>query len=283
MQCVEQFDFADLVSMGNRAGHSLLLFVRNSLSGIACIGLAACSGDNATSAGSGSLETGTAGSTARMVIDGDYLYAISGSTVQLFDISAPATPLPWTQVTIDWDIQTLFPYENYLLVGAADGVHILDNSIPASPQLVGDFQHALAQDPVVAQDGVAYVTLKRDDTMVPNGIVNQLNVIDISDVTQPALVQTQPMQGPSGLSVTGDRLYVCDGVAGIKIFSLADKFNPVPQQSIPNVDCSDVIARNDKLYVIDDRGFSQYDTLTPGIPQLLSTVDSEPVIYLVDR
>lgn len=228
-------------------------------------------------------QTGTAGSTARMVIDGDYLYAISGSTVQLFDITAPATPVAWTQVTIDWDIQTLFPYENYLLVGAADGIHILDNTDRAAPRHVGDFQHAVTRDPVVAQDNVAYATLRRDDTQVANGIVNQLNVIDISNVENPILVQTQDLQGPSGLAVRDERLYVCDGTAGLKIFDITDKLAPTVSQILANVECDDVIATDDTLHVIGPLDYSQYNTSLAIRPQLMSTIRREPVIYLVDR
>ncbi len=244
--------------------------------------LTACS-DGSTEGGSGGdLITGTAGSTARMTIAGDYLYAIAGSRVQLFDITTPQTPAPWTQVQIDWNIQTLFPYNQYLLVGAANGVHILDNSDPASPQQVGDFRHATAIDPVVAQDDVAYVTLKRDTSRPGPGIANQMNVVDIRDVTNPQLLDTIPMQGPAGLSVQGQRLYVCDGVAGLKTFDISDPVNPVAIDALNGVDCRDVIALNEQLYVIDERGLSQYD-LTTGKPMLMSTVDAEPVVYVINQ
>lgn len=242
-------------------------------------------GCNENGTGSSAVEsgvTGTGGSTARMIISGDYLYAIAGSNVQLLDISTPASPTPWTQVQIDWDIQTLFPYGDYLLVGAADGMHILDNTDPASPEYVGDFQHARAVDPVVAQNGVAYVTLKVDTTQPANGIANQMNVIDITDVTQPVLLDTVAMQGPEGLSVSGDRLYVCDDIAGLKIFDVSSPAQPVILDSIAVVDCSDVIATTERLYVINDDGLAQYD-LSTGTPVLMSIIETEPVVYAVGR
>lgn len=243
--------------------------------------LSACDSDGSSSS-DGAVLTGTGGSTARMTISGDYLYAISGSRVQLFDISTPASPQPYTQVEVDWDIQTLFPYENYLLVGAASGVHILDNTDPAAPQYVGDFTHARALDPVVAQDGYAYVTLRRDPGVQGVDIANQMNVLDITDVTQPRLLETIAMQGPAGLSVEGEQLYVCDGAAGLKTFSLLDPASPEFSQSVPGVDCFDVIAQGQKLFVIDDLGLSQYSTAT-GVPILLSTIDTEPVVYVTGQ
>ena len=41
------------------------------------------------------------------------------------------------------------------------------NTDPASPREVGRFEHVSAKDPVVAQDGIAYVTLAADFTRPP--------------------------------------------------------------------------------------------------------------------
>lgn len=254
----------------------LLVLVSSALS------LAACNSESSSNSSDGSAVTGTGGSTARMTISGDYLYAISGSNVQLFDITVPESPVPYTQVQVEWDIQTLFPYEDYLLVGAASGLHILDNTDPASPRYVGDFTHARTLDPVVAQDGYAYVTLKRDTSLQTGGdIANQLNVVDISDVTQPRLLETVSMQEPAGLAVDGSELYVCDGVAGLKTFDLIDPAKPEIANVLRGVDCMDVIAQNQRLYVIDDLGLQQYSTAS-GVPVLLSSIDTRPVVYVLD-
>ena len=235
--------------------------------------IVACEDSGSSSSSDSNGDTGTGGSTARMTISGDYLYAIAGSNVQLLDITVPESPIPWTKVWIDWDIQTLFPYGDYLLVGAADGMHILDNTDPASPEYVGDFQHARAVDPVVAQNDIAYVTLKVDTSRPENGVENQMNVIDITDVTQPVLLDTIPMQGPEGLSVSGERLYVCDDIAGVKIFDVSTPTEPMIEGSIAGLDCSDVIAEGNLLFVISDEGLHQYD-LSIEPPVLLSTIET---------
>jgi len=209
-------------------------------------------------------DTGVGGSTARMAIVGDFLYAISGRNLQLFDISEPQAPNPWVKVDVSREIQTLFPYQNFLLIGAADGVYILDNSDQASPVQVGEFTHATAQDPVVAQDGYAYVTLKSDFTR-PNGFIDdQLNVVDIRDVTNPVLVGEQAMQAPEGLVIADNKLFVCDGIAGLKQFDISDPEVPVFEDSLPMLDCNDLIAQNNILYVITDSSIHQYDySVTP--------------------
>lgn len=231
------------------------------------------SGSSSIGANGGST-TGVAGSTARMVIVDDYLYAIADNKIQLFDITTPSAPAPWVKVTVDWNIQTLFPYNDYLLVGAADGVHIMDNSQPAAPRLVGDFRHGTAIDPVVASGNYAYVTLKNDPAAF-NSVDDQMNVIDISDFTNPQLVNTIAMQSPEGLSVLEEdkRLFVCDGVAGIKQFDLTDPIAPAIVDSVPQVDCNDLIAHKGILYAITDTSLLQYDySVSP--PGLLSAIET---------
>lgn len=205
--------------------------------------------------------TGKGGSTARMTIAGDYLYAIAESDIQLFDISQPDAPNPWSRVSIAWDIETLFPHEDYLLVGASSGVYIMDNSDQANPFQVGEINHVVARDPVVAADGYAYVTLREG--------INEMQVIDISDVTRPTEVFSQSMQYPSGLSVLDGTLYVCDDVAGLKLFDLSDPARPLIRETIRDVACNDVIAHNLILYVITPTELLQYD-LRGTSPVLLS-------------
>lgn len=230
-------------------------------------------GGSGSSGGADGLVTGTGGSTARMTIVGDYLYAISGNSLQLFDVSVPSSPNPWTQVRVDWDIQTIFPYGDYLLVGAADGVHILDNSDRAAPMYLTDFTHATTQDPVVAQNGYAYVTLKSDFTR-PNGFIeDQMNVLDINDITDPQLIFDLPMQEPEGLAVIGNQLFICDGVAGLKEFDVSNPAEPRVASVLADVNCNDVIARNGILYVITDFSLQQYDySVSP--PAILSRLNS---------
>ena len=229
--------------------------------------LTAVAGINACdeSSGGGS-STGTGGSTARMTIVGDYLYAIANADVQLFDISTPSTPNPWARVNVDWNIETLFPHQNYLLVGAADGLHILDNSDPANPEYVGDFRHATARDPVVASENYAYVTLSSEFAGP-----NELNIIDIVDVRAPRLVKTLAMQQPTGLAVTQQRLYVCDGAAGLKIFDRTDPVELLLTATVSDINCNDVIAAP-----ADDSGENSLLTILPEPDSDLPDSPAEP-------
>lgn len=238
---------------------------------------AGCGGDGSGSSSDSitGTSTGTGGSTARMTIDGDFLYAISSSSeVQLFDITQPADPLPVARVPIGRNIETLFPFGDYLLIGAEAGMFIMDNRDRRNPQFLSEFTHARARDPVVAHEGYAYVTLRSDGF----GFANQMDVVNINDINNPTLERTIAMQSPSGLTVGvtdngsfREELYVCDDVAGIKIFDLTDNANPTVVDTIRDVNCNDVIAANGILYVITDNSLIQYD-YTQSPPVRLSVV-----------
>lgn len=230
------------------------------------------SGSN-SSDGSTGLQTGRGGSTARMTIQGDYLYAIAGRDVQLFDITSPSAPAPWVTVPVAWDIETLFPYQNYLLIGAESGMHIMDNTDPGSPYYLAEFTHAQARDPVVANNGYAYVTLRSDGDRFSGA--NQMDVINLANISNPTLVRTLAMQSPSGLSVEQNSLYVCDGIAGLKIFDVTDPASPVFTESIRSINCNDVIVQDGLMYIITDDALLQYDS-TVSPPVLLSQVMAQP-------
>ncbi|PID60480.1 MAG: hypothetical protein CSB44_10360 [Gammaproteobacteria bacterium] len=243
------------------------------------------SSDSTGAGGSGGLGNGTGvgGSTARMTIAGDYLYALAESDLQLFDITTPFAPNPWSRVNIARDVETIFPYEDYLLMGASSGMYIYDNTDKANPRELGSLLHAVAEDPVVASRNHAYVTLRSD-----SGGANQLDVIDISDPTNPTLVKSLGMQYPRGLSASsdGDSLYVCDDVAGLKTFDISDPTNPAPRDTL-DVNCRDVIAHEQKLYAITGTELVQYD-LTTSPPRHLSTMrptrgQVQPVVVVLDE
>jgi len=201
-----------------------------------------------------------------MALIDDYLYAISGDVIQLFNVEGGRDPELWAAVQLDFSIETLFPYGNYLLVGADSGVFILDNSDRANPVLIGEFIH---------------VTLSRDPAEFPNENTDRMDVVDISDPANPQLIHTINMQGPRGLALDGDLLHVCDGDAGIKTFSIENPTEPNLQFVLPNDQCVDMIVAGDILITFSEDGISQYD-LTTGRPMKISELQREAVIYLLN-
>lgn len=229
--------------------------------------LHSCGGGGADGTGASAGDTGTAGSMSRFAIVDDYLYTIVGSSLQIFDISTPSRPAPWAKVRVGFNIETLFSYQSYLYVGASDGVYIYENSNPEFPEYVSLFRHFRGCDPVVVQGNYAYVTLRGGGFCW--GFANQLDVIDISVPSQPVLVKSYPMQGPQGLGIDGNLLFVCDGTAGLKVFDAMDPLQLQPLQTIPDIDCYDVIPQQQNLVVSDDLGILQYNYA--ALPMLLQS------------
>jgi len=206
--------------------------------------------------------TGTGGSTARFTIVDNILYTISGAYLQTYDISDVSTPkkiLMSTDGFMGFDVETLFAYNGYLFVGGQLGMDMYDIiANPKSPPKVSEFNHARSCDPVVVQDNLAYVTLRGGSGC--NRFTNQLDIIDVSNITQPKLLKTFPLTGPKGLGIDGSNLFVCDGWAGLKAFDV-DVVNLVLTENwvVSDLDCNDVIPNNGELVVTSNNRVSQFD------------------------
>jgi hypothetical protein len=151
-------------------------------------------------------------------------------------------------------------------------MHILDISDPASPSKISTYEHIRSCDPVVVDDQYAYVTL-RSGTFC-QGFSNQLEVIDISDLTAPILLQTYPMTNPHGLGVDGNTLFICDGSDGLKAFDISD-INTISQHMLfqdKTINAVDVIPLNSVLMMIGADGIFQYDYSDPNNIALLSQI-----------
>lgn len=214
--------------------------------------------DGSGSESSGS--TGVGGSTARFTIVGDYLYTIDANYLYLFRILDSGAPSVWLKQWVGWGIETIFPFSGNLLIGSTSAMYIYDVSTDASnPLQTSSINHFTSCDPVVAEGDYAYVTLRSGNTC-GNSDINELQIIDISDLDYPKLKTRKSMYGPSGLGIENGILFICDGKAGIKIFDARNNpVNPVFLQKIEIETAKDVIPYNNTLIVTSDIGVMQYD------------------------
>jgi hypothetical protein len=206
---------------------------------------------------SSSPATGIGGSMARFTIYNDYLYTINESQLELFDISELSAPEKGSVVELGWGIETLFPYGDKLFIGANNGMHIMDNQIPEAPKKLSTYEHVRSCDPVVVRDNYAFVTLRSGNTCA--GFTNQLDIVDISDLSNPTLFKTYPMDNPHGLGVDGDCLFITEGDFGLKFFDARDVNSIEKKASFPNIHAIDVIPLDGVLMLIGDDGLYQYN------------------------
>ena len=223
-------------------------------------GLKAMEFDALASASSGnrSVSNGTGGSMARFGLANDRLYAVSYSDIKIFNTAIPENPTYIKQVDVgSWDIETIFPFEQYLFLGSQTGMYIYDISNKDNPVQQSRFAHARVCDPVVSDGQYAYVTL-RNGTQC-GGFTNQLDVVNIQNISSPALVKSYPLTNPHGLSVDGNLLLICDGADGLRVL--------------------DIARRDDVKRIGWLQGLKTYDVITLGGLALVSASDG---LYLVD-
>ena len=230
---------------------------------------------NAPSNSSGSPGSGLGGSFARFTIYSDFLYVVDSWSMHVFDIQDQLQPEEVNLINLGWGIETIFPYHNNLFIGSNTGMQIFDNSDPKNPQFVSDFTHALACDPVVVQDDIAYITLRTGNRCF--GLTDQLDIVDVTSLENPTLIKSYPMDNPHGLAIDGDILFLCEGDYGFKVFDVSNRLD-VDQNLLvhySDIPAYDVIAIDSHLILVGEKGIYQYDYADPRNLKLLSVISTQ--------
>lgn len=228
-------------------------------------------GDTASPSSSAGSD-GQASSLARFAIMGNTLYAVDASHLRTFDLSTPETPTAGPVINLGLGVETIFPQSPYLFIGSQQGMFIY-NTASGTPQLLGTYTHAVSCDPVVVAGRYAYVTLRNDGPCTRG--LNQLDVVDLSNLRLPRLAQSYPLTQPVGLGVDSALVFVCD--KGLKVF---DAHNAPALQQIQSfsIAATDVIARRGLLLVTGTDGLYQYryNAAGAGSLQQLSRIPVVP-------
>lgn len=232
---------------------------------------------SSSSGNNGAVSVGVGGSMARFTITGQYLYTVDDSSLDVLDLTNARQPSLAKTIEIGWGIETIFPYGNHLFIGANNGMHIFDNSNPLSPQHLSTFAHVRSCDPVFVSGNLAYVTLRNGNFC--QGFVNQLDVIDVSDLSNPFLLKSYPMHNPHGLSITEDHLYLCEGDQGLKVFDIND-WETIDQNLVAHLQgffTFDIITIGSRklAMVIGEDGLHQFDITDPSNLKALSVLSTK--------
>ena len=204
----------------------------------------------------GGSPTGIAGSMARFALMNNYLYTVGESQLKVIDIATAANPVVANTVNLSWGIETIYPFKGKLFIGSNTGMYIFNTANPAAPVQLSTFSHARVCDPVIADDKYAYITL-RNGTQC-QGFINELDIVDISNLAAPVLVKKFDMTNPHGLSKDGNLLFICDGRDGLKIYDASLVTNLLLKKQISNFETYDVIAYNGVAIVVAKDGLYQF-------------------------
>lgn len=213
-----------------------------------------------------SSSSGKAGSMARFTIKDNFMYAVSETSLNIFNLKERGQPQLVQTLELGWGIETIFSYKDLLFFGTRTGMLIYNIADPENPMYVSEYQHIYSCDPIVVEDGYAYVTL-RTQAQCPRG-ENELQIYDIKDPTAPILIKSYDMGNPWGLGIDRKKLFVCDGKYGLKVFDAGDPEQIQLLETIEYVNGYDVIPHEQILIVSARDGIYQFDYSAQQLKQL---------------
>jgi len=229
---------------------------------------------NSSTNSNGASNQGISGSITKLTLVNDYLYVMEGNVLIPFDLSNPTNPIAKDGQNIWRSVETLFAYNSHIFMGTTTGMLIYDTSNPDQPNYISSVNHMRGCDPVVIENDIAYVTVRSGGTRC-SGILNQLDVIDVSNVSNPHILKSFPLTNPHGLGIDGTALFICDGSDGLKLFNATDPLtvgNNLSEQ-FNNIQATDIIPFNNIAIVIGDDGIYQYDYSDQSNLELLSKIN----------
>lgn len=200
---------------------------------------------------------GQGGSLARFNIVNDYLYAVDSHFINVFEISDLENPQDLEDVYAGFDIETIFHSGDHLFLGSMRGMYIYDISNPSMPDFVSEFQHGTACDPVVVDENYAYVTLRGGNNC--GALESGLFIVDISNILDPKLAVNYPMDEPYGLGIKDEKLFVCDGSSGLKVYDKTNIEELVSLNHFKDIVTFDVIPLENSLLMVGEEVLYQYE------------------------
>ncbi len=203
----------------------------------------------------------TGGSMARFTLVNDYMYAVDQGNLYSFSLSNPQQPTETNRQNVGWNIETIYPFKENLFIGSSAGMFIYNINNPGVPSKQSEFSHVSSCDPVIANDKYAFVTLRSGTAC--QGFTNQMEVLNVQNITSPQLIKTYPFTNPHGLGLSDKTMFLCDGHAGLRIL---DAGNPSNIKETMNFDigtATDVILIGNTAYVTTTNKVLIYEFSSP--------------------
>lgn len=203
-------------------------------------------------------DTGTGGSLARFTIAQGYLYVVDHQNLSTFNLANPANPVSVNVIQVGFNIETIFAWKDKLFVGSQSAMYIYSIANPSAPQYLGEASHIRACDPVVANDSIAYVTVRSNSSC--GGDMNSLLVYDYRNALYPVLMNEIGLSNPQGLGLQGNTLFVCDNQNGLVVYALEKNYyKPLEITTIKGETFYDCIPDGNILICMIEGGTAIYD------------------------
>jgi len=229
--------------------------------------------EDASNPGGPGGQSGQAGSMSRFAYVDGYLYIVDSDNLRSLDMSDIRNISVSGNQQISWEVETIFPYNDFLFLGTTTGMVVLNRVVnPKVPIWTTSFTHARGCDPVVVYDDKAYVTLRGGSRC--GAAEDALHIVDISKIEQPTLLESYMMEGPFGLAASDSLLLICDGTAGLKAFDRRFTFemNNHLYSTLEGKNTYDVILSGETAILSAEEGIFQIDYSDPTTPEEISTI-----------
>jgi len=206
--------------------------------------------------------TGQGGSLARFTIAENHLYVVDDLKLHTYSLANPSAPQLKSTQTLGENIETIYAYKDKLFIGSQTAMYIYSIADASRPAKLGTASHVRACDPVVANDSVAYVTVRSGTNC--GGAQNALFVYDIQHLLSPVEKNVVPVESPWGLGMAGNVLFVCNGTNGMSVYDITNRYQPKLKQKYYDDTYYDVIPYNDMLICMVEGGMLLYELKADG-------------------
>ena len=246
----------------------------NTLAFACLLALGACTTEDTTFAPAMDTPgtTALAGSYARILNVGNFLYAVDNTSIITYDISDRDTPREVDRTEVGLAVETIFHLDGNLFIGSRQGMFTYTIAEDGHPERRGRFDYSLVTgnvepcDPVVADSKTAFATLYTGDGQDPCGrqmTIEKLVVMDITDLDRPQLIRDYDVRSPRGLSLDGELLFVCNDVNGITLYDVSQPANISQVSRVSDLVAWDAIAKDGLLIVVGTKELVQFDYSDP--------------------
>jgi hypothetical protein len=211
--------------------------------------------------------TGISGSITRFASLNGFLYALDQNKIKTYSLAQPEQPQLVHELLTDYGLETITIYEGTIYVGSTTSLYILGIDNPAQPVVLSqtnraEFGFDEGCDPVVVRGNYAFSTVKIVDRVCGTPTTQSaLLVYDISNKSQPSLLNLFEMSEPNGLGYKGDYLVVCDaGTDHLELFNIAQpEATFATNLRVPIIDPVDLIIDGSKMIVSTKNNLQIFD------------------------
>jgi hypothetical protein len=219
-----------------------------------------------------------------VVVSGNYAY-VSGSHLSVFDISNPAHP---TLVTSYGNQMGNLATDGKYLYGVKGGgnlpqLTIYDISRPVSPVYVSNLTFPNITNPTY---GFSYIAYKNNTVYLPQFNAQNLFTIDVKDRSNPVVIDTKKFkfgQGPVGVDVSGNYLYVSIRYNGIRIYDISGRIPKLMGSNKISTGYSEEISSNGNVAAMatNSGGTAVYTTTNKSHPVLSTNLNVPSSAYVL--